>query len=166
MFIDAIFRLESGLGAVIWTCNRLFFEKWKIWFVLSLYGISETSAAQSHDFNVRNVIGTISYVTVIPATMNFYWPLTTGVGKPFRINRLSGNKEFNYFSKKDKMEMEMCCCAHVWTHYFALHEWNMSWAVITDFWQAWIFTCGNDNNLLHKQKSDFSCASVWWHFTF
>lgn len=52
-------------------------------------------------FNVRNVTGTLSYVTVIPATMSFYWPLTTSVGKAFRINRPRGNKELNSFSQKE-----------------------------------------------------------------
>lgn len=46
-------------------------------------------------FNVRNVIGTLSYVTVIPASMSLQWPLTNVMEKPFRINTPSGNKEFN-----------------------------------------------------------------------
>lgn len=46
-------------------------------------------------FNVRNVIGTLSYVTVIPASMSLQWPLTNVMERPFRINTPSGNKEFN-----------------------------------------------------------------------
>lgn len=90
-------------------------------------------------FNVRNVIGTLSYVTVIPATMSFYWPLTTSVGKAFGINRPIGNKELNSFSQKEWQNEEK---RNVLLHSrFNTHEWNVSWAVIKDFWQDWISSC-------------------------
>lgn len=80
-------------------------------------------------FNVRNVIGTLSYVTVIPASMSLQWPLTNVMEKPFRINTPSGNKEFNGNGKLRKKGTSCSLSlfnslSHSLTHYLALHELN------------------------------------------
>lgn len=106
------------------------------------------------NFNVRNVIGTLSYVTVIPATMSFYWPLTTSVGKAFGINRPSGNKELNSFSQKEWQNegKGTCCYTHALTNYLAWvkHELSSDQGLLTGLN---LLMCGNiNNNLLYKQK--------------
>lgn len=85
-------------------CDRLLFKKWNL--SSSFRGFLKLQQQTVMIFNARNVIGTLSYVTVIPASVSLQWPLTTVVGKPFRISTLSGNKEFNVFSKKERQSEE------------------------------------------------------------